>query len=118
MKSIKPSVLVIVLISSFSFGQTAKTSEISASLGVGTLEDFRTAFSDLGTTLLTSVVPGGKITFESGSRVAAYNVHYGRAIKDHWMVGGTLAYQILSRDWLVNDKSAGRDSSTAYTIAV
>lgn len=24
----------------------------------------------------------------------------------------------MSRDWLVNDKSAGRDSSTAYTIAV
>ena len=34
------------------------------------------------------------------------------------MVGATLAYQTLSRDWLVNDKVAGQDSSTAYTIAV
>jgi hypothetical protein len=45
-------------------------------------------------------------------------VHYGIAVKDRWMVGGTLAYQTLSRDWLVNDKVAGQDSSTAYTIAV
>ena len=118
MKPIKLSLLSIVLISSFSFCQTANTSEISASLGVETLEDFRTALSDLTTTLLTSTAPGGKITFENGSRISAYNVHYAIAVKDHWMVGATLAYQTLSRDWLVNDKVAGQDSSTAYTIAV
>lgn len=107
-----------LLLTSVSFSQSKGTSELAFSLGAATLEDFRISISDLTTSVFTSIIPGAQITYEGGSSSSGYTSHFGYAVKDNWMVGGTITCQSISRNLLVNKKQSGKDSSKAYTFAV
>lgn len=109
---------VFTLLTTFSYSQTQGTSEFNISLGIATLEDFRTTIQDATTSLIVSAVSGDKITHTDGSSQMGYTARYSYAIKDRWILGAALTYQTIKGKILVNDIESGGSSSKVYSFGI
>lgn len=114
----KRIVFLFIFYSAFIFSQSQGTSELNISLGVATVEDFRSATTDAATSLVTSVITGEKLTHKDGSSQMAFTLHYSYAIKDRWMLGTSLAYQNIKGNLFLDGEKSGYSHSAVYSLGV
>lgn len=87
----------------YGFSQEKGTSDIGASVGVVTSNDFINVSSDL----ITSAVSAGTTTFSNKKETPSITLYYKNAIKERWFFYADANYQSFSEDVYIDNLQVG-----------
>ncbi|WP_062060404.1 hypothetical protein [Aquimarina longa] len=94
--------------------QDKGTSQISIGYGTATTNQLVSLLSDIIITAGTL----GNATFDNNKSIGAINLNYKYAIIDKLMIGGSLVYEKIEDDALIQNKKIGERDNTFYTVGL